>query len=187
MSKLKLVHVPSSVLTTPVKEVPVVDQKIRNLVYDMEELLISQIDPQGVGLAAPQVGRDLAIFIIKPSLKSETEVFINPKIIMIEEELKEKKPSTMTDTEEDIEENDKLEGCLSIPHVWGPVRRPSRVQVQYQDLAGEMKTKWFSGFKAIIVQHEMDHLKGILFTRRALEQKTSLYEEKDGDLKKLEY
>lgn len=184
MTKLKLVHVPNAVLTTPVKEIPTVDQKIRNLVYDMEELLIEQVDPQGVGLAAPQVGRDLALFIIKPSLKSETEVFINPRIIMVEEALKEKKK---VETVEEDEEDEKLEGCLSIPHVWGPVKRASKVQVQFQDLTGTLQTKWFSGFKAIIVQHEMDHLKGILFTRRALEQKTSLYEEKDGELKKLEY
>lgn len=182
MTKLKLVHVPHAILNTPVKEVEQVDQKIRNLIYDMEELLITQVDPQGVGLAAPQVGKNLAIFIMKPFLKSETEVFINPKIIMIEDGLPEKKKA-----EEDDEEDEKLEGCLSIPHVWGPVRRAAKVQVQYLDLTGEMQTRWFSGFKAIIIQHEMDHLKGILFTRRALEQQTGLYEEKDGELKKLEY
>ena len=180
MTKLKLVHVPNTVLNTPVKEVEQVDQKIRNLVFDMEELLITQVDPQGVGLAAPQVGKCLAIFIIKPSLKSKTEVFINPKIIMIEEGLKEKK-------QKKDEEDNKLEGCLSIPHVWGPVKRAAKVQLQYLDLNGQMQTRWFSGFRATIIQHEMDHLKGILFTRRAIEQKNSLYEEKDGELKKMEY
>ena len=78
---LKIVHAPHSILTKVVKQVRKVDKKIQELVYDMEEALIEQIDPQGVGLAAPQVNVDLAIFIIKPTLKSETQVFINPRIL----------------------------------------------------------------------------------------------------------
>jgi peptide deformylase len=148
----------------------------------MEETLIQQVDPQGVGLAAPQVNVDLAIFVIKPTLKSETLVFINPKIL----ELKQLPQSPSSQPSKEKEEDIKLEGCLSIPRIWGPVTRNTKVLLEYQDLTGERHTEWFSGFKAVIIQHEMDHLQGVLFTQRVLEQKGRLYQEKDGELEKIE-
>jgi peptide deformylase len=81
----------------------------------------------------------------------------------------------------------KLEGCLSIPKIWSPVARAKKILLEYQDLTCQVKREWFQGFKAIIIQHEVDHLNGILFTQRALEQKNPLYEEKEGKLKKLRY
>ena len=174
---LKIVNAPAPVLTQKVRPVAKVDKKIQKLVYDMEETLITQVDPQGVGLAAPQVGVDLAIFIIKPTLKADTQVFINPKII------ESSKPEVGNPKSEKEQDDDvKLEGCLSIPRVWGPVERSTKVQVEYQDLTGERHVEWFKGFKAVIIQHEVDHLHGVLFTERVLEQKGKLYEEKDGEL-----
>lgn len=184
MAVLKIVEVPHKVLIQPTRPVKKIDEKIRNLVYDMEETLITQIDPMGVGLAAPQVGIDLALFIMKPTPKSETEVCINPKILKVE--TVPEKPKKKED-EEDDEENMKLEGCLSIPRIWGPVKRANRVVLEYQDLSGEKQTRVFTGFKATIVLHEVDHLQGILFTKRAIEQKTALYEEQDGELEKMKY
>jgi len=186
---LRIIHAPHPTLTKGVREVKKIDKKIRELVYDMEETLIAQVDPQGVGLAAPQVDVDLAIFIIKPTLKSETMVFINPKIL----EVKSAKPAepvnpTPADEIDSAEGEDvKLEGCLSIPKIWGPVERHQKVLVEYQDLNGEKHKEWFGGFKAVIVQHEADHLNGILFTERSLEQKSQLYKENDGELEKIKY
>lgn len=182
---LKIVHAPAQVLTKGVRPVAKIDKKIRQLVYDMEETLVAQVDPQGVGLAAPQVGVDLAIFIIKPTLSADTEVFINPKVLEIVEGHKSKVESRKQN-EEDDKEDIKLEGCLSIPKIWGPVTRNSKVLLEYQDLSGEKITKWFTGFKAVIVQHETDHLNGILFTQRVLEQKGKLYEEKNGELEAIQ-
>lgn len=179
---LKIVHAPAPVLTKGVRQVKKIDKKIRELVYDMEETLIAQTDPQGVGLAAPQIDVDLAIFIIKPTLKSETLVFINPKIL----ETKVAGPTSASSTKKDDEEDVKLEGCLSIPKIWGPVTRNAKVLLEYQDLTGEKRTEWFGGFKAVIIQHETDHLNGILFTERVLEQKNKLYEEKNGELSALD-
>ncbi|MBI4973306.1 peptide deformylase [Candidatus Roizmanbacteria bacterium] len=190
---LKIVQVPHKVLTSPTKQVDVIDEKIKKLVYDMEETLVAQVDPQGVGLAATQVGYGLAIFIMKPSPKARTEVCINPKILKVEKshqssDVGHQKNSLQTDDQRQAtEDNKKLEGCLSIPRIWGPVKRPQKVLMEYQDLNGEKHSKWFTGFKATIVQHEVDHLQGILFTQRALEQKTTLYEEKDGELEKMKY
>lgn len=179
---LKIVHAPAPILTKGVRQVKKIDKKIRELVYDMEETLIAQTDPQGVGLAAPQIDVDLAIFIIKPTLKSETLVFINPKIL----ETKVASPTLAPATKKDEEEDVKLEGCLSIPKIWGPVTRNAKVLLEYQDLTGEKRTEWFGGFKAVIIQHETDHLNGILFTERVLEQKNKLYEEKNGELSALD-
>jgi len=183
---LKLVLAPHPILTKSVREVKKIDKKIRELVYDMEETLIEQVDPQGVGLAAPQINEDLAIFIIKPTLKAETQVFINPRIVELVKSVKPVKPAPTDSTGSTKSEDVKLEGCLSIPRIWGPVTRNTKVLVEYQDLTGEKHSEWFSGFKAVIIQHEMDHLSGVLFTQRVLEQKGRLYQEKDGELEKIE-
>jgi len=170
---LKIVNTPNKILNQVVEPVKKIDDRIKNLIIEMEETLIAQEDPQGVGLAAPQVGVDLAIFIIKPSLKSSTQVFINPKIL-----------KSVTDHQSLIadKEKSKLEGCLSIPRIWGSVERAESVLLEYQNIDGKTIQHLFKGFKATIIQHEMDHLQGVLFTQRSLEQNKPLYEEKDGEL-----
>lgn len=178
---MKIVQIPNPVLTTPVNPVEKIDNKIKQLVYDMEETLIACVDPQGVGLAAPQVGVSLALFIIRPEEDSDTEVFINPKIIEHETS------NIKLDKKAEKKRNEQLEGCLSIPKIWSPVRRPDKVLVEYQDLTGERHTEWVTGFKAVIIQHEVDHLNGILFTQRAVEQNIPLFEEKKDELKKIDF
>lgn len=175
---LKIVTAPNKILTAPVKPVKKIDKKIEKLIKEMSQTLIAQKDPLGVGLAAPQVGFNLSLFIIRPTKNSSIEVFINPKIIekIEEKEIKKKK-----------EKKVKLEGCLSVPKIWGKVKRARKILLEYQDLNGNTKTQWFSGFKAIIIQHEIDHLKGILFTQRVIEQKQKLYQEKDNKLVPLEF
>lgn len=169
---LKIVHVPNPVLTTQAQTIEKIDGTIVKLVKEMEKTLNTQVDPEGVGLAAPQVGVSKALFIIKPDPTGPMEAFINPSILeLIEGKKKVKK--------------DALEGCLSIPRIWSPVKRPQKVYLKYQTLEGKTVEKWFKGFEAVIIQHEVDHLNGILFTQRALEQNAQVYEEKDGELKKM--
>jgi len=185
---LKIVNAPNKILTSPVRKVVKFDKKLALLVKEMKQTLSIQVDPQGVGLAAPQVGVDLALFIMKPYEKAKTEVIINPKIIEI---VKSKSTSSFAKASADKPRGKKpatkLEGCLSVPKIWSPLTRPQKVLLEYQDLTGTIKQEWFSGFEAIIVQHEVDHLKGVLFTQRALEQNSGLFEEKEGELKKIEY
>jgi len=179
---LKIVTTPHPILTSPVKPVTKIDERIKKLVKDMEVTLTAQRDPEGVGLAAPQVGVSLALFIIKPEKEKPAEVFINPKIIKIlplSRKYPKKKGKKTQRT--------KLEGCLSIPKIWSPLVRSDKVLLRYQDLTGKVKEKWFTGFAAIIIQHEVDHLQGILFTQRSLAANIPLYEEKGESLQELKY
>ncbi|MCX7881489.1 MAG: peptide deformylase [Patescibacteria group bacterium] len=176
---LKIVHASHQILSSPTKPVKKIDQKIKKIISQMVETLEAQKDPIGVGLAANQVNLDLSIFIMKPNKKSKPKVFINPKILK-KENLTQKKPK------KNKKLKIKLEGCLSIPKIWGSVKRADKVLLEYQNLEGEMKKEWFSGFEATIVQHETDHLNGVLFTQRASEQNQPLYQEKEEKLVPIE-
>lgn len=148
----------------------------------MEKILIAQNDPPGVGLAANQVGENLSLFIIKPSEKAKIKIFINPVIVSRTDLFKTNHKKVRP-----YKKRVKLEGCLSIPHIWGPVNRAERIFLHYQDLTGKKYLKWFSGFEATVIQHEIDHLNGIVFTQRAVEQKNQLYREENEELVKIDY
>lgn len=168
-----IVTVPNKVLTTPSKPVARIDRKIISIVEQMKKILIDKDNPKGVGLAAPQIGVPLRLFITRPTENSQIDVFFNPEITWASEEIgeierPEGKPSLKRDK--------KLEGCLSIPNVWGYLKRPKKVRLKYMDINGKLQEKEFTSFMATIVQHETDHLAGILFTQRVLEQQEKLYE-----------
>lgn len=182
-----IVSVPNPVLTTPTKKVGKIDKKILQIIMRMKKTLVETHTPKGVGLAAPQIGIPLAIFITRPRENSPIDVFINPEIIWQSLELSEivreenGKPS--------LRKEKKLEGCLSIPDIWGYLKRPAKVRLRYMDVKGVWQEKEFEGFMATIVQHETDHLNGILFTKRVLEQKQKLYkieEDEKGEEKLVE-
>ena len=169
---LKIISAPNSVLYHTAKPVSKVDSVVKNLIEEMKKVLAATSDPKGVGLAAPQIGKSLRIFIAKPSDKSDFMVFINPQIISQSPELDYvKRPKK--DTSEKASK--KLEGCLSLPTIWGPVLRSSSVTLSFLDEYGKSHKKKFSNFMSTIIQHEMDHLQGILFPKKVLEQKGILY------------
>mgnify|MGYP001615492683 FL=1 len=184
-----IITVPNKVLTTPAKPVEKIDKKIKQIIQQMKDDLIYKENPKGVGLAAPQIGIPLRIFIIKPAETSPVEVFINPQISWRSKDLAEierpndSKPSLRKERPA-LPAGRKLEGCLSIPNVWGYLKRPKKVKLSYLDENGTHQEKEFESFKATIVQHETDHINGILFTQRVLEQKQKLYrieEDDDGE------
>jgi len=185
---LKIVTTPNSILTTAAKKVELFNDSLRKLIKDMDQTLRAQVNPQGVGLAGPQVGVNLALFIIKPTADAKTEVFVNPKILKLEDsKSKIKKSQTSNLKPQTTNKKTKLEGCLSIPKIWGTIKRANKVFLEFQDLSGSTHKKWFFGFNALVIQHEIDHLTGVLFTQRALEQNAQLYEEREGKLEKLKY
>lgn len=176
---LKIVTVPNKILTSSTQKVKNITPKIRRLVEQMKETLISQRDPEGVGLAATQVGESLSIFIMRPELKGEIIVCINPEAKVVESKDVIHESKTLLAKKN---KHAKMEGCLSIPRIWAPLKRKGRVHLNYEDLDGNKHSKEYEGFEAIIVQHEVDHLNGILFTQRCLEQKVTLYEEEGDEL-----
>jgi peptide deformylase len=161
-----IVHIPNTVLTSEAKRITQFDKKLAVLIGNMKETLITTTNPKGVGLAAPQIGEPWQVFIIKPTEKSAIRTFINPEIVHKENAVDELKES----------KDKKLEGCLSIPKIWGKVTRFASVTLTYQDENGERHEELFTGFPAVIIQHETDHLHGTLFTHRVIEQNGPLYE-----------
>lgn len=125
---------------------------------NLKDLIANMFDTlkrsEGVGLAAPQVGLPIRLFIVdldvisedEPEYKGYLHTFINPEIL-----------------EESEEECSMEEGCLSIPGIHESVKRPEEVLVKYLDENLEPHEKWLSGFEARVFQHEYDHLDGKMF------------------------
>ena len=173
---MAIIQAPNKVLSTTAKKYPLgkyvrFDKNLAKLLSDMETALTLARDPKGVGLAAPQIGVPYSLFIVKPTEKSKIVVFINPEILATSD-----KPGARSKKQEAKSKQPKrLEGCLSLLNIWGEVKRPETLTLSYYDELGVKHTKKFKGFMATIIAHEVDHLHGILFPRRVLEQKGQLY------------
>jgi peptide deformylase len=179
---MKIVQAPAQVLSLTAKPVEKVDKVIKKLLKDMEQTLLAQTDPEGVGLAAPQIGQSLQIFIVKQDPEAPFMTFINPVIKKTFEkpadkktEIKQSKKTEKAKEKAKVDKGVQLEGCLSLKDVWGVVKRPSGVELTYTDETGAQHHKKFDGFLATIIQHEVDHLNGILFPKRVLDQQNQLY------------
>jgi peptide deformylase len=150
------------------KKVNKIDKKVLGLIADLKDTLKIQKNPEGVGLAAPQIGKNLQVFLA--SYRNFERVVINPEIVAIDKRLSDKKKVR----------NEILEGCLSLPNYYGPLRRARSVTIKYMDEMGTEKTEKFDDFNAQIILHEIDHLNGILFVDHLLKEKKTLYKlEKD--------
>ena len=155
------------------KPVTKVDSKVLELIKDLKETLAIQKDPEGVGLAAPQIGKSLRIFVA--NYKNIDRFVINPEILETKEEGTKTKKGAKEKGKQEI-----LEGCLSLPNYYGPLKRINFVKVKYLNEEGKEIVEEFKDFYAQIILHEVDHLNGILFLDRLLEQKQPLYK-LDGD------
>ncbi len=147
----------NEILSTVSKPVKSVTPELRAFALEMVKTMEVE---QGVGLAAPQVGHNIRVIVCKfnPGEKNEAIVtMVNPEILEMS-----------NDTV------DGEEGCLSLPGVWGKVQRARHVLVRFLNLKNQTQTLEFSDFNARIVQHEMDHINGVLFVDRAheIEEKT---------------
>lgn len=182
---MKIITTPNPILVTKSRPVKKFDRKLKNIICEMEKTLIATVDPVGVGLAAPQVGISLRFFLTKPSDQSPTSIYINPVIKQGSKDEAVPKFSNSKKIEEIKEKSSKgrsssgrkklLEGCLSLPNIWGNVSRKKELTLLWQDENGASRTKHFKGFQSVIIQHEIDHLNGILFTKHVMEQKEQLY------------
>ncbi len=159
-----IITVPNPVLRQPTKSIEIIDKKTLDIISQMRQALLAAKNPQGVGLAAPQIGIPLKMFFIRPEPKKDPLLFINPEIITYSQRLQQ------PDSKHGV-----YEGCLSVPHHYSPLKRSMSVTVKYQTPQLITKTEVFTGFAAHIIQHETDHLNGILFIDRVLEQNSQLY------------
>jgi len=173
----KILESGNKILRGPSKNIPKIDKRIRSLINDLKETLEAQVDPEGVGLAAPQIGVNLKVFVTKPA--KEIKTYINPKIISSKKKVVNKKKKK-------LKEKKIMEGCLSLPHYYSPLDRDFEVKLKYTNEAGKKVTEVYTGIEAQIVQHEVDHLSGILFVDRLLEQDKPLYEYKNGEWDEVE-
>ena len=168
MSILKISRLGHPILLKKAKPVnDILAKEVQKIVFDMTETML---DAKGIGLAAPQVHINKQIIIFR-TLKEEEEekegekekekekevnitVLINPKIIKISDET-----------------DDAWEGCLSIPGMLGLVKRFSEIKYEGYDIQGNLIQKKVNGLNARVVQHEFDHLLGILYVSRLADPK----------------
>ncbi len=145
------------VLRRKTTQIQVIDASIREIVSNMFETMYAA---DGIGLAAPQVDKSIRLFVIDLAPLDESEgkrVFINPEI------------SSFGDLQDEYEE-----GCLSIPTIREIVTRPTSIRIAYEDLDGNKYDAEVDGFLARVIQHEYDHLEGILFVDHLSSLKRSL-------------
>jgi peptide deformylase len=144
--------------------------KLKELIANMFETMYAS---HGVGLAAPQIGLPIRLFIVdgepidEKNLKGFRKVFINPYIV-----------------EEEGDAWDYEEGCLSIPNIRENVKRLPRIRLEYQDENFEFHDEVFEGIAARIIQHEHDHIEGILFLDHVSAFKRRLLKNKLADISK---
>jgi peptide deformylase len=156
-----IVSYPHEVLQSPARKVERIDDSIRQLVRDMAETMYAA---PGVGLAAPQVGEPLQVIVMDVTPQEEPQknliALVNPEIVAAEGEVESK------------------EGCLSVAEVTCEIKRHTKVRVRGLDLEGRPVEMDAEGLLAIVVQHELDHLKGMLIFDRLSSLKRDLIKRK---------
>ena len=167
MALLPIITAPDPRLKTVASRIDAVDDYIRRLMDDMLETMYAA---PGVGLAAPQVGVSKRVIVADVARSGEPPQpmqMANPEIIQ-------------ASSERSVFE----EGCLSLPEHFAEVKRPERVRVRYLDRENEIREQDMDGFLATCIQHEMDHLDGILFVDHISKLKRGMIMRKLTKLKK---
>ncbi len=151
---------PAPVLAKTAAEIETVTPEIRQLAEDMLETMYHK---EGLGLAAPQVGESCRLIVVDvtgPEKREEPMVFVNPRIVEAQGQV------------------ESSEGCLSVMNYRSKVQRAERVRLQALNLDGQPVDMEVDGMLAICLQHELDHLDGVLFIDKISRLKRSLYEQK---------
>ncbi len=140
----KFVTLPDQKIRQTSQEVVAFDKSVVRIVHDLLETAEVQKEPVALGLAAPQISVFKRVFVAR--IRNKFKHFINPTIVKYS-------PKEVT----------LMEGCFSVPEIYGNVIRPQEVDVKYYDMHGKLQQTHFKGLAAKIIQHEFDHLDGILF------------------------
>ncbi len=172
MALLPLVIAPDPRLKTRSETVTKIDDSIRKLAADMLDTMYHE---KGIGLAAVQVGEMKRMLVADVSWRDDGTpgkqyVIINPEIV-----------------EETSELHNYKEGCLSFPDQFADVSRPEGVRIRYMDLNGDTQEETFDGLLATCIQHEIDHLNGIVFVDHISSIKRDIIMRKLKKMKKMGY
>lgn len=154
---MDIIIAPDSRLRVRTKPVKKITPGLLKIIEEMIRLTKTFSDPEGVGLASTQVGRDEKVFVMKKT-KGDFEIIFNPEIFSYSKKTKV-----------------FFEGCLSIPNFYGEVKRPTTIKVKFLDKKGGSRTISLEGLEAWVFQHECDHLEGKLFVDKVLEQKSRMF------------
>ncbi len=147
MVMLKIIKYPNIILRKTTQTITSFDTKLKKISEEMYDIMLTD---DGIGLAGPQVNINQRIIIIGKLDDQEYSVYLNPEITYFSKD------------KEIIEE-----GCLSLPNIFGLVRRSKKIHLKYNNLEGKKIKEKIKGLKSIVIQHEVDHLNGILFIDKA--------------------
>ncbi|MDO8571140.1 MAG: peptide deformylase [bacterium] len=131
------------------KSVPIEDPTTPEVQALIKDLYDTMVSAEGVGIAAPQVGKNIRLFLARTDNKRGFDVFINPRL-----------------SRKSLRKNTMEEGCLSVPGHYGLVRRHLAVTIHYTDEKGKERSERARGLFARVLQHEFDHIEGVLFIDR---------------------
>lgn len=167
MTILTVLKEPHPTLRKVAEPIDEVTAEIKQLAEDMLETMYEE---WGVGIAAPQVGVSKRLIVVDTAHRGPTKaprVFVNPNIV------------------EAADSNIAYpEGCLSVPGVSADIERPSTIKLEWVDFEGATQTETFTGFDAVVIQHELDHLQGRLFIDHLSRQRRRMIQKKLQKMKK---
>ncbi len=146
LNMLKIAKYPDPILRKTAKPIRDFNAALEKLAENMARVMFAD---DGIGLAGPQVSQSQRIIVVGDGRGDHYEVYVNPEVTFFSKD--------KTSTEE---------GCLSLPKIFGNVTRPKKIHLKYQDLEGNVIKEKIKGLKSVVIQHEVDHLDGILFIDR---------------------
>jgi peptide deformylase len=165
MPTLPILRYPHPVLKKVCHRVEAIDGTILNLITDLLDTM--HAGPGSVGVAAPQIGVTLRVCVVDVSVSRHGKDNNHGQLCMINPEIIARGGAAIM-----------REGCMSVPDYTGDVERATAVTVRFSEPDGSVREVEASGFEAVAIQHEMDHLDGILFLDRIMSIKTGLFRRK---------
>lgn len=165
MPAQKILLYPHPILKKMAHNVASFDDEIRGLVENLIDTM--REGPGSVGVAAPQIGVSLRVCVVDVSSSKHGRDDNHGLLVLVNPEIVEREGSAIM-----------REGCMSVPDYTGDVERATRVIVNYRDVEGALCKVEATGFEAVALQHEMDHLDGVLFLDRIASIKTGLFRRK---------
>lgn len=161
-----ILRYPHPVLKKLCSRVEIIDNTIQTLIVDLLDTM--RAGPGSVGVAAPQIGVTLRVCVVDVSASRHGKENNHGLLLMINPEITARDGVAIM-----------REGCMSVPDYTGDVERATRITVRFRQPDGDLRVVEASGFEAVAIQHEMDHLDGVLFLDRIVSIKTGLFRRKN--------